>query len=97
MAGMAPSLGVAVGGMLVAGIGMGWLIPNLVTSLANFVQQADQSKAAGITKAFHYAASPLCIFVVEPVASRTGPAGALLLASALSATLFVVCMARKPV
>ncbi|MDB5726312.1 MAG: hypothetical protein JWQ16_3066 [Novosphingobium sp.] len=88
VAALAPSLPLLIVGMLILGIGMGWLIPNLITSLANDVSPQNQSKAAGLTKAFHYLASPACILVMEPVAVRYGPQSALAATALLSFVLF---------
>jgi predicted MFS family arabinose efflux permease len=87
IAGLAPTLHFVILGMLVSGIGMGWMIPNLVTSLASEVSPQRQSQAAGVTKSFHYIASPLCILLVEPLASRQGPAGAMIAVALLALVL----------
>lgn len=95
LAALAPSLPLLIGGMLLSGIGMGWLVPNLVTSLAYQVKSENQSKAAGLTKAFHYLASPACILVMEPVAVRYGPQSALAATATLSFVLFTFWAVRS--
>lgn len=77
MAGLAPTVTLVVVGLLVFGIGMGWLVPNLVTSLANCVTADKQAPAAGLTKAFHFSASPLCILAIEPITTAYGPQSAM--------------------
>lgn len=94
MAGLAPSLPLVIVGLLVFGIGMGWLVPNLVTSLATYVSADQQAPAAGLTKAFHYVASPACILAIEPIAALYGPQSAMW-AVVLISSIMLVCYGSR--
>jgi MFS family permease len=94
IAGLAPSLPLVIVGLLVFGIGMGWLVPNLVTSLATCVSADRQAPAAGLTKAFHYVASPACILVIEPLAAIYGPQSAMWAVVLISAVMLVLYGSR---
>lgn len=86
-----------VAGMLIFGLGVGWFVPNLMTSLSRRVSQGQQGQAVGIVKAAHYLASPLAVLAVEPIARAFGPGGALM-ASAFACfgvvAVFVLISAR---
>jgi MFS family permease len=75
------SLAGIVVGMGVYGLGVGWLLANLITSLAAKVSQERQGRAVGIVKAVHFSSAPIAIALIEPFARRYGPADALLVVS----------------
>jgi MFS family permease len=93
-----------VAGMLIYGLGVGWLVPNLMASLATQVAQNEQGRSVGIVKGAHFLAAPLCVVIAEPFARRYGASAALLITSLLAAALFLffavrsaVARARSPV
>lgn len=77
-----------VTGMLVFGFGIGWFVPNLMTSLSKRVAQSQQGQAVGIIKSAHFLASPLAVLAVEPIARTAGPSG-VMMASAVASFVVV--------
>ncbi|MFT3966219.1 MAG: MFS transporter, partial [Sphingobium sp.] len=59
-------------GLLIFGIGGGWLVPNLLTSLAEGLQREQQGRAAGLVKGAHFAAAPDGVLVTAPIVERYG-------------------------
>ncbi len=91
------SLTGVVAGMLIFGLGLGWFVPNLMTSLSRRVSAARQGRAVGIVKAAHYVAAPLGVLAMEPISRAAGPAGVMLAGSVLSlcaAGVFVLMLTR---
>ncbi|MET0241126.1 MAG: MFS transporter [Sphingobium sp.] len=93
-----------VAGMLVFGFGIGWFVPNLMTSLSRHVAATQQGRAVGIVKAAHYVAVTLGILAVEPVFRAFGPSGVMLTGAILSFAVVAVFLfllarpgGRKPV
>lgn len=81
-------------GMMTFGVGLGWFVPNLMTAVAAKVPQELQGRATGLVKGAHHLAAPLCIVVVEPLARRIGPEGAMMAAGALSFALLLLMSYR---
>lgn len=77
-----------VAGMLVYGLGVGWLVPNLMSSLATKVSQGEQGRTTGIVKGAHFLAAPLCVVIAEPFARQYGASAALLITALLAAAMF---------
>jgi MFS family permease len=86
---MAGSFAGLVAGMLIFGFGIGWFVPNLMTSLSRRVSQEQQGRAVGIVKATHYLASPLAVLAVEPIARDFGTSGVLRAAAIASFTTVI--------
>ena len=76
-----------IGGVMIYGIGVGWLLANLIVALSDKVSQAQQGRAAGFVKAAHFASAPLGIVLIEPIVRQHGPLTALVIAAILSACL----------
>jgi MFS family permease len=81
MASRSTSFAGIVVGMGIYGLGIGWLLANIITSLASKVSLERQGRAVGIVKAVHFSAAPLSIVLIEPFARRYGPGDALLVVS----------------
>lgn len=62
-------------GLLVFGLGGGWLIPNLLTALAEQLEPSQQGRAAGLVKASHFAAAPIGVLITAPIAAAFGLEG----------------------
>jgi MFS family permease len=77
-------------GMMLFGVGLGWFVPNLMTAVSQQVTQELQGRATGLVKGAHHLAAPLCIVIVEPLARRLGPEGAMMAAAALAFTLLTL-------
>jgi MFS family permease len=77
-------------GMCIHGLGVGWLVANLITSLATKVSPERQGRAVGIVKAAHFASAPLSIALIEPFTRRLGPANALVVVSVVAFGLFAL-------
>jgi MFS family permease len=86
-------VGVVIG-MMIFGIGLGWLVPNLMTAVSQQVQPEQQGRATGLVKGAHHLAAPLCIVIVEPLATRFGPEGAMMAAAAVALFLLMIMSYR---
>lgn len=86
----ATSLMGVVGGMLVFGVGIGWLMANLMTALGGKVTTDRQGRAAGFVKAAHFLSGPLAIVLIEPLARSGGPISALLVVACIAALLLAL-------
>lgn len=87
------SLGV-IAGMFIFGFGIGWLVPNLMTAVASKVTQGRQGRTAGLIKAAHFIATPICIALVEPLVRKYGAQTAMFAVAALALTMFCVMAYR---
>lgn len=90
LAAAATSLMGVVGGMLVFGLGTGWLMANIMTALGGKVSTERQGRAAGFVKAAHFMSGPLAIVLIEPLARSGGPISALLVVACVAGLLFVL-------
>jgi MFS family permease len=81
---MAENVAAVIAGLLIYGLGIGWFVPNLMTSLSSHVAPVHQGRAAGIVKAAHFLSAPVAVALVEPLARSYGPAGTLYAASGLA-------------
>jgi predicted MFS family arabinose efflux permease len=88
LAALAESVAAVIAGLLVYGLGIGWFVPNLMTTLSVRVAPGHQGRAAGIVKAAHFLSAPVSVALVEPLARSHGPASTLVVASALA----IVCL-----
>jgi MFS family permease len=84
VAAMAENVAAVIAGLLIYGLGIGWFVPNLMTSLSSHVAPVHQGRAAGIVKAAHFLSAPVAVALVEPLARSYGPAGTLYAASGLA-------------
>lgn len=89
-----------VAGMLFYGLGTGWFVPNLMTSVGEKVPAIVQARAVGLVKAAHFSSSGLALLLMEPVTRKLGSQGALLVVSGLAAALALLvairCFALRP-
>jgi MFS family permease len=79
-----------IGGVMIYGIGVGWLIANLITALSDKVAPAQQGRAAGFVKAAHFASAPVGIVLIESIVRQHGPVTALTITAVLSGCLLVL-------
>lgn len=84
-------VGVIVG-LMVFGLGIGWCVPNLMTSLASKVAPQRQSSALGLVKAAHFLSAPVAITLAEPISRLYGPTGVMLVIAAI-AGVALLCFA----
>jgi MFS family permease len=87
-------------GMVIYGFGLGWFVPNLLTSATSRIETAYQGRAIGIIKGAHYLAAPTIILIVEPLTRAVGAKGAMWLAGlfavvGLGTVVSRVIMVRK--
>jgi MFS family permease len=94
IAGLSPGNFGVIAGMLVFGFGIGWMVPNLMTAVAAKVTQARQGRTAGLIKAAHFLATPLCIPLMEPVVRRYGAQSAMFAVSALAFIMLCLIVYR---
>ena len=94
IAALSPNNYGVVTGMLVFGFGVGWLVPNLMTAVASKVAQAQQGRTAGLIKAAHFLAAPLCIPLMEPIVRKYGVQSAMFAVSALAFVMLCIMLSR---
>ncbi len=82
-------------GMAFIGLGTGWFMPNLMMVLGGRVKVHQQGRAAGIVKGVTYLSTPVCILLTERLSQLYGPRIPLLIAGALSFTLFALEIYKK--
>jgi MFS family permease len=85
----------AVGALLVMGVGMGWLTPNLMSAVADAVDEHHRGRAFGAVNAAISIAPAIGVTALEPVANRIGIPGILLLTSGLGAATVVVLWLQR--
>lgn len=95
VAGLAQSYVVVIVGSVFFGIGVAWFLPNLMTFTADAVAPEQQGRATGLVKGANYLGSPTAVFLTEPIARTQGAAGAILTASLLSLSLFVLGLGQR--
>ncbi len=81
-------------GLLVYGLGVGWLVPNMLNSLAERLRPEQQGRAVGLVKAAHFSAAPLSVLFVAPIDKTYGPIGAMAAVAAMAAILFAAVAIR---
>lgn len=94
MALAADSLTGVIVGMLVFGLGGGWLVPNLMTALGGKVSHDRQGRAAGWVKSAHFLSAPLAIVLIEPFARYYGQQSSLLVVACTAMVLLVLISLR---
>jgi MFS family permease len=94
IAALSPNSYGVIAGMLVFGFGIGWLVPNLMTSVASKVIKARQGRTAGLVKAAHFIATPICIPLMEPLARKYGPQSAMFVVATVALIMLCVMLYR---
>jgi MFS family permease len=94
IAGFSPGQTGPVAGLLVTGIGIAWVTPNLLLAVAERVEDGRQGRAAGVVRTMHEVAAPACIVLIEPVTKRYGAAGAMVGAAVLAFVLAAIFIFR---
>jgi MFS family permease len=94
IAALSPNSFGVIAGMLIFGFGIGWLVPNLMTAVAAKVTQPRQGRTAGLIKAAHFIATPICIPLMEPFAQKYGSQSAMFVAAALALTMLCIMLYR---
>lgn len=91
----ATNVWIFIAGIMIYGVGVGWLIANLITALSEKVAPIHQGRATGFVKAAHFASAPIGILIIEPIVRRHGPTIALAIAAGLSLCLLVLIALRR--
>jgi MFS family permease len=94
IAALAPSVVLVIAGSVLFGVGVAWFQPNLMFVLAGRVAPDQQARAAGLVKSSVYLGAPIAMYAAEPVSRSFGASGAILVAVAVSAGLFVVALPK---
>lgn len=94
IAALAPSIALVIAGSVLFGIGVAWFQPNLMYVLADRVAPDRQGRAAGLVKSSVYLGAPVAVVLAEPVSRSYGASGAILVAVAVSAMLFVAALPK---
>jgi MFS family permease len=79
-------IGVAIG-LAVTGLGVGWLMPNLMLLVGNRTGREEQGRAAGLVKGANYMGAAVCVAATEWLSQKYGPRIPLLVSAALSFSL----------
>ena len=72
---LAGSVGGVFAGMMIFGFGVGWMLPNIITSASRKVTPQQQGRTVGIIKGTVYLASPVAVAALQPVMWAAGPKG----------------------
>jgi MFS family permease len=91
--GAAPVYAVAVVGVTLQGLGIGWLTPNLMASAAESVDEAHRGRVLGVVRAAYSFAPAVGVTALEPVANAVGPDGVILLTAALAGVMVLATAA----
>lgn|GEM_PF-1239858 len=92
VAALAPTYSIVMVGMTMAGLGIAWFMPNLMTMVGARVQPHQQGRAAGLVKAANYLSTPLCVLAAEPLARVFGVRFPVLLSGLIALTLLTVAL-----
>lgn len=93
-AAIAGSVPLLLAGLLMHGIGVASLVPNIMTALGAKLTAERQARAAGLVKAAHFLSAPLCIYLQETFAGRFGPSMAMLVVALLAFSVFAAALVR---
>jgi MFS family permease len=91
---LAPTYPIAVAALLVMGVGMGWLTPNMMSSVVEAVDEHHRGRALGAMNSAQSIAPALGVSLLEPLVGRIGIPGVLLLTAGLAALTLGVIAAR---
>jgi len=83
--GVATNVATAVLSLIVSGIGMGWLVPNLMAAITNRVGDAVRGRIVGIAQSAMTIAPLVGLSLLEPMLPTIGTKGVLLAIGILSA------------
>jgi len=75
-------------GLVVWGLGLGWLSPNILAYASSYGDGLDRGRVLGLAKASLSIAPIIGISLLEPVSIRHGAGGVLLVATALALIMF---------
>jgi MFS family permease len=91
---LADNVVMAVVGLAFYSVGLGLMVPNLMTALGQIVTREHQGRAVGIVKGSQYIANTAVPFMIEPFARLHGPKMAFV-ASALLGTVLLVLFGSR--
>lgn len=94
VAGLSPGAVGVIGGMLFYGFGVGWFVPNLMTSVGEKLGPELQARAVGLVKAAHFTSSGIALMVMEPFARQHGPQASLLAVAGIALLLLLAALWR---
>lgn len=92
IASTASSYAVVMVGMTMAGFGIAWFMPNLMTMVGARVQPHQQGRAAGLVKAANYLSTPLCVMAAEPLGRILGVRFPVMLSGLIALVLLAVAL-----
>ncbi len=76
------------------GLGVSWFVPNIMTAIGSKVAKDQQGRAAGMVKAAHFLAMPICVQLVQPFVKQYGEVIAMKAVAIIGLAMFVVMLAR---
>ncbi len=85
--GLAPNVVVATAGLLVFGLGLGWLTPNLTAVVVAAVDESRRGRALGAINAAAAIAPALALTALDPLSHRIGVDGVLILTGAVAGVM----------
>ena len=94
MAGLSSGAAGIIAGMLFYGLGVGWFVPNLMTSVGEKLGPKYQARAVGLVKAAHFSSSGIALLIVEPFARQYGTQASLVAVSAIAGSLLLAVLVR---
>lgn len=84
IAALAPGFTVLVAGFFIGFLGFGGISPNLMTAVGESVTRDKQGRAVGLVRSMHELGAPICIVLVQPIATKFGSRGVLMTSSLIA-------------
>ncbi|MGE3690266.1 MAG: MFS transporter [Novosphingobium sp.] len=94
IAASASTLPVVLLGIGLHGLGVSWFVPNIMTALGSKVTKQQQGRAAGLVKAAHFLAMPICVQLIQPFIRQYGEVIAMKAVAAIGFAMFVLMLGR---
>ena len=73
-----------VAGFFIGFVGFGGISPNLMTAVGESVARDKQGRAVGLVRSMHELGAPICIVLVQPIATKFGSRGVLMTSSLIA-------------
>lgn len=97
IAGLSPGATGIIAGMLFYGFGVGWFVPNLMTSVGEKLRPEHQARAVGLVKAAHFSSSGIALLIMEPFARQYGTQASLVAVAAIAGGLLLAVLVRPAI
>lgn len=82
-------------GLLIFGLGVGWFVPNLMTSVGEKVGPQWQARSVGMVKSAHFLAGSIGLLLTEPLARHYGPVAVMFAVAGVALVLLALVLMRS--